>query len=73
MKYYDLATERRAEFEKAMNEYNKKKVDYFICILHIYVHLYHIFSCMGSCLSCFPMQENSETSNMCSCFILFPM
>ena len=26
MKYYDLATERRAEFEKAMAQYNKKKV-----------------------------------------------
>lgn len=26
MKYYDIATEKRAEFEKAMVEYNKKKV-----------------------------------------------
>ncbi|EMS52164.1 High mobility group B protein 14 [Triticum urartu] len=26
VKYYDLATERRAEFEKAMAQYNKKKV-----------------------------------------------
>ncbi|KAL6845382.1 hypothetical protein ACP4OV_024877 [Aristida adscensionis] len=25
VKYYDLATEKRAEFEKAMAEYNKKK------------------------------------------------
>jgi hypothetical protein len=29
VKYYDLATERRAEFEKAMAQYNKKKVIYF--------------------------------------------
>ncbi|KQK09081.1 high mobility group B protein 14 [Brachypodium distachyon] len=26
VKYYDLATERRAEFEKAMAQYNKKKI-----------------------------------------------
>jgi hypothetical protein len=26
VKYYDIATEKRAEFEKAMAEYNKKKV-----------------------------------------------
>ncbi|KAG2599651.1 hypothetical protein PVAP13_5KG421128 [Panicum virgatum] len=25
VKYYDIATEKRAEFEKAMIEYNKKK------------------------------------------------
>ncbi|CAM0882011.1 unnamed protein product [Alopecurus aequalis] len=27
VKYYDLATERRAEFEKAMAQYNKKKIN----------------------------------------------
>jgi hypothetical protein len=26
VKYYDIATKNRAEFEKAMAEYNKKKV-----------------------------------------------
>uniref|UniRef100_M8BQG1 HMG1/2-like protein n=1 Tax=Aegilops tauschii TaxID=37682 RepID=M8BQG1_AEGTA len=31
VKYYDLATERRAEFEKAMAQYNKKKVS----VVHI--------------------------------------
>lgn len=34
VKYYDIATEKRAEFEKAMAEYNKKKVhtihDFFL-------------------------------------------
>ena len=32
VKYYDIATEKRAEFEKARIEYNKKKV-----------HLSHVF------------------------------
>ncbi|KAK1666281.1 hypothetical protein QYE76_054440 [Lolium multiflorum] len=27
VKYYDLATERRAEFEKAMAQYNEKKIN----------------------------------------------
>jgi hypothetical protein len=33
VKYYDIATEKRAAFEKAMAEYNKKKVHYMLFFL----------------------------------------
>ena len=41
VKYYDLATERRAEFEKAMAQYNKKKVILYTHIAHVLSFLSH--------------------------------
>jgi hypothetical protein len=38
VKYYDIATEKRAEFETAMIEYNKKKV----CIAPVFF-LHNLF------------------------------
>lgn len=33
MKYYDIATEKRAEFDIAMANFTKRMVKYFCCLL----------------------------------------
>ena len=50
VKYYDLATERRAEFEKAMAQYNKKKVSVVhVCAYFILFFIHLIIFCPTSC------------------------
>lgn len=57
VKYYDIATEKRAEYEKAVAEFDKKKV-YF---LHIYCtcffRVYSIFPCIKSYLPYFQCRK----------------
>lgn len=45
VKYYDMATEKRAEFDKAMIEYNKKKV--YTMRAFSFHNLYVPFICLG--------------------------